>query len=61
MSKSIYAHNLFDISNKNEYLTYAKRFAKEFSLHGGVVLFLGKFKETVKRNIEPRTVFILVE
>ncbi|MFC0444595.1 DUF1330 domain-containing protein [Pseudidiomarina halophila] len=57
----VYALNLFDIANKDEYLAYARRSAKEVEAHGGKVISLGKFKEAAQGDITPRTVLILVE
>ncbi len=57
----LYALNLFDVSNKDEYLAYARRSAKEVKAHGGTVVALGKFRESVTGAIEPRQVLILVE
>jgi len=61
MSGPVYALNLFDVSNKEEYLAYSRRSAKEVQSHGGRVVALGKFREAVTGSIEPRTVLILVE
>ena len=61
MSGPVYALNLFDISNKAEYLAYSRRSAREVQAHGGRVVALGKFRESAAGNIEPRTVLILVE
>jgi len=57
----IYALNLFDIADREEYLAYSKRSAKEVQAHGGRVVALGKFRETAAGDIEPRQVMILVE
>ncbi|MEA3587289.1 DUF1330 domain-containing protein [Pseudidiomarina sp. 1APP75-27a] len=57
----VYALNLFDIANKDEYLAYARRSAKEVEAHGGKVISLGKFREAAQGDITPRTVLILVE
>ena len=57
----IYALNLFDISDREEYLVYSKRSAKEVQAHGGRVVALGKFREAAAGDIEPRQVLILVE
>lgn len=57
----VYALNLFDIANKDEYLAYARRSVKEVEAHGGKVVSLGKFKEAAQGDIAPRTVLILVE
>jgi uncharacterized protein (DUF1330 family) len=61
MSQPVYALNLFDVSNKDEYLAYSRRSAKEVSAHGGRVVALGKFREAATGSIEPRSVLILVE
>jgi uncharacterized protein (DUF1330 family) len=61
MSQPVYALNLFDVSNKQEYLSYSRRSVKEVAAHGGRVVALGKFREAVKGDVEPRTVLILVE
>ncbi|RUO51044.1 DUF1330 domain-containing protein [Pseudidiomarina aquimaris] len=57
----VYALNLFDIADKDEYLAYARRSVKEVTSHGGKVISLGKFKEAAQGDITPRTVMILVE
>lgn len=61
MSEPVYALNLFNVSDKEEYLAYARRSAREVQTHGGHVVALGKFKESVAGDIEPRSVLILVE
>ena len=61
MSKPVYALNLFSISNREEYLAYSKRSAKEVQAHGGRVVALGKFHSAVVGEIAPRSVLILVE
>ncbi len=61
MSHPIYALNLFDVSNKDEYMAYSRRSAKEVQAHGGRVVALGKYRESAAGSIEPRTVLILVE
>jgi uncharacterized protein (DUF1330 family) len=58
---SVYALNLFDVADKNEYLEYSRRSVKEVHAHGGRVVSLGKFREAVKGEMAPRTVLILVE
>ena len=57
----VYALNLFDLADNDEYLTYSRRSAEEVSLHGGRVVALGRFRESVCGAIEPRQVLILVE
>lgn len=61
MSTPVYALNLFDVSDKDEYLAYSRRSAREVQAHGGRVLALGRFREAAAGNIEPRTVMIVVE
>lgn len=61
MTQPVYALNLFDVADKDEYLAYSRRSAKEVQAHGGRVVALGKFREAVVGDIEPRTVFIVVE
>lgn len=61
MSNPIYALNLFDVSNKDEYLAYSRRSAGEVRAHGGRVIALGKFRESAAGDIAPRKVLILVE
>lgn len=61
MSTPVYALNLFDVSDKDEYLAYSRRSAREVQAHGGRVLALGRFREAAAGNIEPRTVLIVVE
>ncbi len=57
----VYALNLFDVSDSAEYLAYAKRSAGEVAAHGGRVIALGRFTESLVGEIEPRQVMILVE
>jgi uncharacterized protein (DUF1330 family) len=61
MSGPVYALNLFDVSNKAEYLAYSRRSAREVQEHGGRVVALGRFREAATGSIEPRKVLILVE
>lgn len=61
MPHSVYALNLFNISNKDEYLAYSRRSAKEVKAHGGRVVALGKFREAAAGDIAPRNVLIVVE
>lgn len=61
MSGPVYALNLFDVSNKEEYLAYSRRSAGAVQAHGGRVVALGRFREAAAGSIEPRTVLILVE
>lgn len=61
MGNPVYALNLFNVSNRDEYMAYSRRSAKEVQAHGGRVVALGKFREAAAGDIEPRTVLILVE
>lgn len=61
MTDPVYALNLFNVSNRKEYLAYSRRSTKEVQTHGGRVVALGKFREVAAGEIEPRTVLILVE
>ena len=57
----VYALNLFNVANKDEYLAYSRRSAREVQAHGGRVVALGRFREAAAGAIEPREVMILVE
>jgi len=61
MSTPVYALNLFDVTDREEYLAYARRSAAEVAAHGGRVVALGKYRESVAGDLEPRQVLILVE
>lgn len=61
MSQPVYALNLFDVTSGEEYLAYARRSAGEVQAHGGRVVALGKYRETVAGDVAPRSVLILVE
>lgn len=56
-----YALNLFDIVDREEYLAYSKRSAREVAAHGGKLVALGRFREAQKGDITPRQVLIFVE
>ena len=57
----VYALNLFDVADAEEYRAYAKRSAEEVPAHGGRVVALGHFHERVTGELEPRQVMIVVE
>jgi len=57
----VYALNLFDVADRDEYLAYSRRSAREVGRHGGRVVALGQFREAVTGDISPRQVLILVE
>ncbi len=58
---AVYALNLFDVADREEYLAYSRRSAREVAAHGGRVLALGRFVESVAGDVAPRQVLILVE
>ena len=45
MAGPVYALNLFDVADRDEYLAYSRRSVKEVQAHGGRVVALGKFCE----------------
>ena len=59
MSK-VYALNLFNVADQEEYLAYSRRSAKEVQAHGGRVVALGKFREAML-GAPRREVLIVVE
>ena len=61
MAGPVYALNLFNVADRDEYLAYSRRSAMEVQAHGGRVVALGKFREAAAGDIEPRSVMILVE
>jgi uncharacterized protein (DUF1330 family) len=61
MSGPVYALNLFDVSDRQEYLAYSRRSAAEVERHGGRVVAMGRFRESLLGDVEPRQVLILVE
>lgn len=61
MTQAVYALNLFNVANRDEYIAYSRRSAKEVQAHGGRVVALGKFREAAAGEIAPRQVLILVE
>ena len=61
MTRPVYALNLFNVANREEYLAYSRRSAREVQAHGGRVVALGKFREAAAGDIAPRTVMIVVE
>jgi uncharacterized protein (DUF1330 family) len=61
VSGPVYALNLFDVSDRDEYLAYSRRSVREVEAHGGKVVALGRFRESVAGDIAPRQVMIIVE
>ncbi len=58
---TVYALNLFDVADRDEYLAYSRRSPAEVAAHGGRVVALGQLREPIIGDIEPRQVLILVE
>ena len=61
MEGPVYALNLFNVADRDEYLAYSRRSAREVAAHGGKVVALGKFREAAAGEIAPRQVMIVVE
>ena len=61
MSQPVYALNLFNVKDKDEYLAYSRRSVQAVADHNGRVIALGKFLDAVIDSIEPRQVMVLVE
>jgi len=61
LDRPVYALNLFDISDRDEYLAYSRRSPEAVARHGGRVVALGRFRESVAGEVGPRQVLILVE
>lgn len=57
----VYALNLFDVADRDEYRAYSRRSARAVAEHGGRVVALGRFRESAIGDITPRTVLIVVE
>jgi uncharacterized protein (DUF1330 family) len=58
---TVYALNLFDVSDREEYLAYSRRSPAEVAAHGGRLIALGRFRKAITGDIAPRQVMILVE
>lgn len=58
---TVYALNLFDVADRDEYLAYSKRSVAEVARYGGRVVALGRFADNVLGDFAPRQVLILVE
>jgi uncharacterized protein (DUF1330 family) len=61
MGTPVYALNLFDVADRDEYLAYSRRSVGEVQAHGGKIVALGRFRESLTGDIAPRQVMILVE
>ena len=58
---AVYALNLFDIRERDEYLAYARRAPAEVANHGGRAISVGRFRQIVTGDIAARQVLIPVE
>ncbi len=58
---TVYALNLFNVADREEYLAYSRRSVAEVAAHGGKVVALGKFRRAITGEMSPRQVLILVE
>jgi uncharacterized protein (DUF1330 family) len=61
MTGPVYALNLFDVADRDEYLAYSRRSPQEVAAHGGKVIALGRFRESLVGDVAPRQVIVLVE
>jgi uncharacterized protein (DUF1330 family) len=57
----VYALNLLNVKDREEYRVYVKRSAAELKTHGGKVIAIGKLREAREGEISPRQVMVLVE
>lgn len=58
---AIYALNLFNLKDKENYATFSKADEPGFAKHGGRVIAIGNLSSTPVGDIEPRQVLPLVE
>ena len=58
----LYALNLFDLADNDDYLAYSRRSVQAVGAHGGRVVSLGRLAGApTSEGVEPRTVMVLVE
>lgn len=58
---SIYALNLFNLKDPEEYLTYTKKAEAAVAKHGGKPVLFGQLSSTPVGDIKPRQVMMIVE
>jgi uncharacterized protein (DUF1330 family) len=61
---SLFALNLFDLADNDDYLAYSRRSVDAVRRHGGTVAALGKLDEhapVLRGDTEPREAMVLVE
>lgn len=61
MPDPVYALNLFNVADRDEYLAYSRQSVDAVAAHGGRVVALGKFQASAAGDLTPREVMILVE
>jgi uncharacterized protein (DUF1330 family) len=57
----LYALNLFDLAENEQYLRYSRRSPGAVAKHGGRVVALGRLDDALAGYAGPRSVMILVE
>jgi uncharacterized protein (DUF1330 family) len=58
---AVYALNLFDLADNDDYRAYSRRSRAAVEQYGGTVVALGKLAGAMSGDTEPRQVMILVE
>ena len=60
---SVYALNLFDLADNEDYLRYSRSSRDAVTSHGGRVIALGRLIDSIETSpgVDPRRVMILVE
>ena len=60
---ALYALNLFDLADNDQYRRYSRRSPEAVAKHGGKVVALGRLDGAVETEsgVEPRAVMVLVE
>lgn len=57
----IFALNLFDLTDGEQYLKYFSRAAVDIPEHGGRPIAVGRFRDNVIGDLSPRKILVLVE
>jgi uncharacterized protein (DUF1330 family) len=58
---AVYALNLFDLADNDDYRSYSRRSLGAVRKHGGTVVSLGRLADAMEGDTEPRQVMVLVE
>lgn len=61
MPDPVFALNLFNVADRDEYLAYSRQSVDAVAAHGGRVVALGKYRASAAGDLAPREVMILVE